>query len=138
NQQLFLEMSHDGRFEIELVIPESWPVGGKWQRHGVIAGAGSGLRLKPLPVVLAGQLSLHFYRARIPGPYPDVVLVDEQAWSLSALQLALIAKRACAKLVLTAEQNLYKRYPPLFAWIERFVMSQAAGIFPTNEGAAEV
>ncbi len=56
---------------------------------------------------------------------PHVVFLDEEPYSLPAVQLVLARKRLRSALVVYAKQNVFKRYPPPFGWAERHLLQSA-------------
>jgi glycosyltransferase involved in cell wall biosynthesis len=71
---------------------------------------------------------------------PDLIDVHEEPASLAALEVlvlrALLGVRA--PLTMYSAQNIYKRYPPPFHWIERWAFRAAKAIYCCNTEAAEV
>jgi len=53
------------------------------------------------------------------------IYVDEDPAGFAALQAARVARRRGLGLVVLAVQNIFKRYPPPFATIQRFVLNTA-------------
>jgi glycosyltransferase involved in cell wall biosynthesis len=70
----------------------------------------------------------------------DVVDVHEEPASLAAAEGWLLARLAgCrAPLCLYSAQNLPKRYPVPFRWIERAVLRRAAGVHTCNDEAGQI
>jgi glycosyltransferase involved in cell wall biosynthesis len=65
----------------------------------------------------------------------DAIYVDEDPAGFAALQAARIARRRGLGLVVLAVQNIFKRYPPPFSGIQRFVLATARAAV-TNSGDA--
>jgi glycosyltransferase involved in cell wall biosynthesis len=65
----------------------------------------------------------------------DAIYVDEDPAGFAALQAARIARRRGLGLVVLAVQNIFKRYPPPFSGIQRFVLATARAAV-TNSGEA--
>jgi glycosyltransferase involved in cell wall biosynthesis len=57
---------------------------------------------------------------------PDIVLVEEEPWSLAALEVLLICRRLGAQFVFFTWENVDRRLPPPFEWIRGAVMRHAA------------
>jgi glycosyltransferase involved in cell wall biosynthesis len=70
----------------------------------------------------------------------DVVDVHEEPASLAALEVWLLRQLSgCgAPLCLYSAQNIPKRYPVPFRWIERLVLRRAAGVHTCNDAAGEI
>jgi glycosyltransferase involved in cell wall biosynthesis len=92
--------------------------------------AGEPYRLEPVPTRFSGVLPHVFLygrrlRALLRGPW-DVVHAWEEPFILAGGQIASASLRGTA-LVYSSFQNLPKRYPPPFCWIERYSMARASG-----------
>ena len=84
-----------------------------------------GYRLETLPITFNGSFHLHFYRglgARIQAFKPHIVHIDEEPYNLATWQALWHARRAGAKTLFFSWQNIHRRYPPPFAWGERWVL----------------
>jgi glycosyltransferase involved in cell wall biosynthesis len=70
----------------------------------------------------------------------DVVDVHEEPASIAALEVRLLRRlaRQRAPLVFYGAQNIEKRYPPPFRWIERASLRAAAGAYCCNTEALEI
>ena len=70
----------------------------------------------------------------------DVIDIHEEPCSVATAEiLALRALRRCrAPFVLYSAQNIPKRYPPPFRWIERWSLARAAGVSVCNEDAGRI
>ncbi len=93
----------------------------------------SGLEAKvyPLSACLSGitdqNINLHFYPgylSAISEFKPDILMIDEEPISLSALQFASAAKNAYQ--VFATKQNILKQYPPPFSIFERYVWRKSS------------
>lgn len=70
----------------------------------------------------------------------DVIDIHEEPFALATAQILLIRslRRTRAPVVLYTAQNIRKRYPIPFRWIERRCLRTAAGIAACNREAAEI
>lgn len=70
----------------------------------------------------------------------DVVDVHEEPCSLAAAEIMaiMLARRVKAPLVLYSAQNIAKRYPPPFRWIERWALRRAAAVSVCNAAAGRI
>lgn len=70
----------------------------------------------------------------------DVIDVHEEPASLAAGEIMVLRRllRRGVPLTLYSAQNLPKRYPPPFRWIERIALRSAAAVYCCNEAAAGV
>jgi glycosyltransferase involved in cell wall biosynthesis len=126
--------------EVTLVSPLAWNEGGAT----VALDAGDDHF-----VVAARTVGRHPY-AFVYDPRPlwrllrcehwDVLDVHEEPASLAAGELLLLRTlaRSGAPVLVYGAQNLEKRFPPPFRWIERAVLRSAAAAFVCNREAGEI
>jgi len=69
----------------------------------------------------------------------DLVDIHEEPFSLAAAEVLILRalRRLHAPFVVYSAQNLDKRYPPPFGWIERWVLWRAGGAYVCNHPAGE-
>ncbi|MDM8083258.1 glycosyltransferase [Cellulomonas cellasea] len=74
------------------------------------------------------------------GAQWDVVDIHEEPYSLATAEvLALLAlRRRRTPVVLYSAQNIVKRFPPPFAWLERRALRRAAALSACNTQAARI
>jgi glycosyltransferase involved in cell wall biosynthesis/GT2 family glycosyltransferase len=74
------------------------------------------------------------------GATYDVIDVHEEPFALATAEVLLLRwlRRNDAPVVLYTAQNLYKRYPPPFRWLERYALRHASGISACNTAAAAI
>ncbi|MCS7060647.1 MAG: glycosyltransferase [Anaerolineae bacterium] len=111
----------------------------------------SGYTLRPLPIHFNGNFHLHYYPTlgrELAVTRPDVFHIDEEPYNLATF-LALRAtlnmrhrgETAVALPIRTlffTWQNLLRRYPPPFSWMERYVLTHIDGAIAGNQEAAQV
>jgi glycosyltransferase involved in cell wall biosynthesis/GT2 family glycosyltransferase len=70
----------------------------------------------------------------------DVIDVHEEPFALATAEVLLLRwlRRNRAPFVLYTAQNLRKRYPPPFRWLERHALRRASGISACNSAAARI
>lgn len=131
NQELFAELAKLEDLEIALVIPSTFntDLRGKLKYSVLPNFKGRIFAMHPLFAGknrLLGSKGIHLYFY----PYwwkpvrefkPDIIHIDEEPWSLSALQFALSGKRSGAKVLFYSKQNLLKRLPFPLSIFERTV-----------------
>ncbi len=80
------------------------------------------------PMRFNGQFHLHYYPtlgqilARV---QPHVVHIDEEPYNLATFLALRAAQRVRARTLFFTWQNLRRRYPPPFAWLEAYVLNHA-------------
>lgn len=132
NAELFRELGKN--FELRFVVPQRWR-GSLIRDLGAVAESD----VFRYPVIFSGNGSLFFYRSWMREArafHPDLVFLDEEPWSLAALQAYLLFPRA--KKVFYTKQNLRKRVPWPFSWIQQFVFGRSARAFVISEETRDV
>ncbi|HWZ90447.1 MAG TPA: glycosyltransferase [Polyangiaceae bacterium] len=139
NRTVFQELAQLGE-DVVMVVPREWK--GDLIR-GLRFQAGDSdrsLRVIPLPVAFSGKGSLFFYRSSLrralAGWEPELVFLDEEPWSLAALQTFLEFPRA--KIVFFTKENLPKSIPWPFSSLEHWVYRRAAGAFVVSDEVERV
>jgi glycosyltransferase involved in cell wall biosynthesis len=96
-----------------------------------------GYRLVVEPVRFNGNFHLHYYpglRRQIEAVQPDIIHIDEEPYNLATYQAVRLARRAGARTLFFSWQNILRRYPPPFSWLERWVLAHVdAGIIGNRE-----
>jgi glycosyltransferase involved in cell wall biosynthesis len=139
NRAVFQELARLGE-EIAMVVPREW-------KGDLIRGlrfeardSDRSLRVIPLPVAISGKGSLFFYRSSLrhvlAGWEPELVFLDEEPWSLAALQTCLAFPRA--KIWFFTKENLNKTIPWPFSSLEQWVYRRAAGAFVVSDEVEQV
>jgi len=100
-----------------------------------------GYRLEVLPLAFNGQFHLHFYPTLgglIREFRPDIVHIDEEPYNLATYLANRQARRCEAKTLWFSWQNLLRRYPPPFNWIEQYNLRHIEYAIAGSATAAEV
>ncbi len=124
--------------ELLAVSPDQWIEDGR--RVVAERPAPRGYEMAYTPLRLNGRYHLYWFRGlrRLLRSYrPQVLHVDEEPYNLSAAIACRDAAAFGVRPVVFAWQNLTRRYPPPFRWLERYVLERADAIAGTN-AAAEV
>ncbi len=131
-----LSLLKDRGFDVGLICPESWA----GQAFEASASDGD-YWLRRLPIALDGKNHFHFYQglaAAVAEFRPDLLNVEEEHYSLVTYQAFRLARRFGAKPLFYTWQNIPKRYPPPFSWIEHKVFREAAAGVCGNQEATRV
>jgi L-malate glycosyltransferase len=139
NRAVFQELARLGN-DVAMVVPRAWK--GDLIR-GLRFEARDGdrsLRVVPLPVAFSGKGSLFFYRSSLrralAGWEPELIFLDEEPWSLAALQTFLEFPRA--KITFFTKENLRKYIPWPFSSLERWVYRRAEGAFAVSDEVEQI
>jgi glycosyltransferase involved in cell wall biosynthesis len=112
--------------ELTVVVPPEWR-----DERGVQTlerAHLNGYDLIETPILFNGNFHLHFYprfTELVARWKPDLVHIDEEPYNLATWLALRSAKRHGAKALFFSWQNLHRRYPPPFNWIERSVLDRA-------------
>ena len=100
-----------------------------------------GYELHVIPIALNGHFHLHFY----PGLgrvlrqlRPHLFHIDEEPYNLATFLALRAARRVGARTLFFTWQNLARRYPPPFRWMERYVLAHADYALAGTAGAEKV
>ncbi|WP_309127668.1 glycosyltransferase [Microbacterium sp.] len=125
--------------DVTLITAPRWHAGGAW------AELDAAPEEQVRPARAFGRHPALFVYAPRPlwralGERWDVIDVHEEPFALSTAQVLLMRalRRNPAPVVLYTAQNLDKRYPVPFRWLERWALRSAAGISACNSEAARI
>ncbi len=99
-----------------------------------------GYEISYTPLALNGRYHLFWFRRlrqMVRRFRPDVLHIDEEPYNLATAIACRDAERYGIRPVFFAWQNLYRRYPPPFRWLERYVLARADAIVG-SEAAGDV
>jgi len=142
NQQFYAELEKLDH-KVQLIIPSNFrtefshgkPV--KVSRWPDFKGT-----IRTYPVGLSESIPLHFYLARLRSVIrsyaPDVLLVEEEPYSLSAWQTFYASRGMKMTRVVYSAQNIHKNYPPPFRQLEQYVLRHADLALAVSEDVVNV
>jgi glycosyltransferase involved in cell wall biosynthesis len=140
SQRMLEWLARRPAIDLTLITPPCWH-GDDGGMHHFQPTYTAGYRVVTLPIARNGHYHLYTYRhlaATLDGIQPDLVHIDEEPYNLATFQATRLARRRGIPTVIVAWQNLARRYPPPFAWMERYAYRHAAAIIAGNAGAADV
>ncbi|HEV7663788.1 MAG TPA: glycosyltransferase [Chloroflexota bacterium] len=97
--------------------------------------------LRVEPIALNGNYHLFFWPrlARVIREVrPDLVHLDEEPYNVATAHGTWLAHRAGAKSLFFTWQNLLRRYPPPFSWLEQGVFAHSAHAIAGSQEALQV
>lgn len=143
NRQKAAELAKQPDIEVTLVVPTLWQERQMRKRYLATSGPNGGYKLTSIKAFLNWHGALYFY-----DPWrllkealrykPDILQLDEEPYSLVAFQGFLLSKMTKSKLVVFSYQDIYKRYPPPFSWIEELVLKHADYAIAGNDEVRDV
>ncbi|MFQ5885701.1 MAG: glycosyltransferase family 4 protein [Anaerolineae bacterium] len=125
--------------ELTLIVPPYWLEKGR--KIPLERVHTSGYELLVEPMALNGHFHLHFYpglRNQAQRFKPDIMHIDEEPYNLATFQAIRLSKKAGARALFFTWQNLLRRYPPPFSWMERYNLENAAYAIAGNQEGKEV
>ncbi|MBN1993425.1 MAG: glycosyltransferase family 4 protein [Anaerolineae bacterium] len=138
-QKKLEEMAALDDVDLTVVVPPSWddPRGGvRLEKVHT-----QGYEMIVSPMVFNGNYHFHFYpklRQIVRRIRPDVFHIDEEPYNLATFQAMRLARSAHAKTVVFSWQNLLRRYPPPFSFMESYVLKHANALLVGNSEAGQV
>jgi glycosyltransferase involved in cell wall biosynthesis len=125
--------------ELTVAVPPSWrdPSGTiRLERRYT-----QGYELVVEPIAFNGLYHLHFYPrlgSLMRRVRPDLVHIDEEPYNLAAAHALWLAGRAGTPSLFFSWQNINRRYPAPFRWLEAYVLGRAAAGIVGNQDAGQV
>jgi glycosyltransferase involved in cell wall biosynthesis len=101
----------------------------------------TGYDLRVEPIALNGHFHMHYYPRLgrlMREVQPDIVHIEEEPYNLATFQAARIARRLKARIVVFTWQNLRRRYPPPFSWLESYVLHNTQALLVGNGEGLDV
>jgi glycosyltransferase involved in cell wall biosynthesis len=138
-QRKLEEIARFPDIELMVVVPASWRDGSRLIQ--LERAHTSGYELVVEPLWLNGSFHLHFYPCvgrRMRAFAPDVVHVDEEPYNFATFHATWLAHRIGSRALWFTWQNLNRRYPFPFRWIERYTLRHADYAIAGSAGAAAV
>ena len=137
NRKIFASLAKVTGWEITLLVPQFWRGDLIADLHFQPCDDDLPLTIIDLPVVLPGKGSFFYYKSLPKSPSkPDLVLIDEEPWSINAFQLYREYKGV--RKIFYTKQNIKKRLPPPFAQIQNYVFRNSTGAFAVTEEVSQV
>ncbi|MBN1660700.1 MAG: glycosyltransferase [Anaerolineae bacterium] len=138
-QKKLEELARLPEMELTVVVPPYWR-----DERGVMElerQHTAGYDLVVEPMALNGHFHAHYYPRlgrRIRALNPHLVHVDEEPYNLATAHAVWLARRAGARTLFFSWQNLLRRYPLPFRFLECYVLRRADGAIFGSHTAAEV
>jgi glycosyltransferase involved in cell wall biosynthesis len=125
--------------ELTVAVPAFWrEKGHDWTLERSFT---SGYALTVLPMRFNGHYHLHYYpglNALLDSVKPEILHFDEEAYNLSTWLALRAAKRRRIKFAFFNWQNIPRKYPPPFSWMEAGVFRRADLGIVGNEDAGRI
>jgi len=138
-QRKIEELAKFEDIELALIVPPYWLEKGR--KIPLEKLHTSGYELLVEPMALNGHFHLHFYPGlgnQVQRFQPDIVHIDEEPYNFATFQAMRLSKKAGARALFFTWQNLLRRYPPPFSWMERYNLKSATYAIAGNQEGKEV
>jgi glycosyltransferase involved in cell wall biosynthesis len=113
----FIELAKFKDVELTLVVPT------KWHNTRLEKECCSEYKIIPRKIVLNGFNHFHWYLGLeriISQVRPDILHIEEEHYSIVTYQAIRLAKRYNVRCMFVSLQNIYKKYPFPFSWMEKY------------------
>jgi glycosyltransferase involved in cell wall biosynthesis len=141
NQRIYGELGRLAE-RVDVLVPDRWYHEHTRGRLHPTQSSKFGGRLLPVPVFRPGSVQLHAYvtaaTRMLRRLRPDILYIEEEPYSLAAVQWATAARRAGIPALFYNLQNIPKRYPPPVRLWERWVWNSTAGALCASENVRQV
>ncbi len=138
-QRKLEELAREPDIELVAAVPPSWRDAGGSSPLERLHTEGYELIVEPV------RFNGHFHWHHYPGldklldrVRPDLFHVDEEPYNLATFHAVRSAQQRKLPALFFTWQNLARRYPPPFSWMERYVFRHAVGAIAGNREAADM
>jgi glycosyltransferase involved in cell wall biosynthesis len=138
-QKKLEELARLPEMELSVVVPPYWR-----DERGVIQlerQHTTGYELVVEPMALNGNFHLHVYPGlgrQIARFRPDLVHIDEEPYNLATAHALWLARRVGARSLFFSWQNIGRRYPLPFRWLEHQVLTHVDYAIVGNQASLQV
>ena len=140
NQGKLNALAATEKAKIGLLVPTGWKASG-WQKDLKLETPYDSIQVYPVKIWFAGRVGAFIYAPwtiwrAIADFRPDIVHVEQEVFSLSGLELALITKLLNIPVAFFGWENIDRQLSLPRKWIRRIVLNTASSIVAGNgEGA---
>lgn len=125
--------------DLTVVVPPSW----RDARGELVLERThtTGYEMAVEPLRFNGNFHAHYYPGlakRIASVKPDIVHIDEEPYNYATYHALGLARKAGAKSLFFTWQNIDRRYPPPFSWMEQAVLRGVDHAIAGTQEAADV
>lgn len=124
---------------LTVLVPRSWRTSDHIDQ--LVRAHTVGYDLREVPLRFNGNFHLHYYptlQAELRLSRPDILHIDEEPYNLATFLALRTAHVISARALFFSWQNLNRRYPPPFRWMERYVLQHSDGAIGGNADAVRV
>jgi glycosyltransferase involved in cell wall biosynthesis len=142
NQGKLDAVANTGLASVGLLVPNPWKAQG-WKQVFKLEKPHNRLQYFPSSVVFNGRTGAYLYALgnllrAIQEFKPDLLQVEEEVFSLSTFQIAILARLMRIPMVVFGWENQDRKLSLLRRWIRRFVLDTASLIIAGNQDGADL
>ncbi|MEM8501869.1 MAG: glycosyltransferase [Cyanobacteria bacterium P01_D01_bin.1] len=131
-----------GRADVGLLVPTSWQALG-WQKSLTLERPYHSIAVYPAKIFFSGRVGAYIYRPwsiwRVIKDFkPDILHVEQEVFSLSALQLAIAAKFFNLPMTIFGWENMDRQLSSLRKWVRQTVLDTVQVVIPGNQEGEEL
>jgi glycosyltransferase involved in cell wall biosynthesis len=142
NRRVYEVLARESDFAIHLLLPSHYTSDFDGRRIHLAEREVPGIETSVGRTILTGHGSSYVYlsglRRAIREFRPDVLFLDEEPWSLAALQALMCLRRRETRLAFYTKQNLRLGLPPPFRQIQSWAFRRTALAFAISQEAVEI
>ena len=133
------EIAKQSDIKLTVVIPPFWR-----DERGIVPLERShtrGYTLLVEPIRFNGKFHFHYYPTfprLLTRLRPDIVHIDEEPYNLATFLALRAARKVNAKTIFFTWQNILRRYPPPFSWMENYILQNSDYALAGNAQATQV
>ena len=138
-QKKLEELAKFDDIELTVIVPPYWQE--REQRIHLEQSHTERYELLVEKMALNGHFHLHFYPnlgTQVRRLKPQIMHIDEEPYNLATFQAMRLAVSVGARALFFTWQNLLRRYPFPFNWMERYNYRHAVHAIPGNEEGVDV
>ena len=131
----FEELASFKDVELNLIVPT------RWNKASLKKRSCSEYKIIPARVMLNGYNHFHWYPELskiVRQVQPDIFHIEEEHYSYVTFQAISLARKNNIRCLFVSLQNIYKKYPFPFSWIERYNLENADYAIAGNEEAKDI
>lgn len=142
NQGKLAAIARNGFTQVGLLAPAKWRAR-SWNQIFELEQDYSEISYQPAGVMLNGRTGGYLYRlGSILGALrhfrPNILQVEEEVFSLSTFQMAIVAGLTGIPLAVFGWENLDQNLPRLRQWLRQFVLNTAKLVIAGNQDGADL
>lgn len=142
NQGKLNAIAETGKVEVGLLTPSNWKAL-EWNRLFAVETPYPTIKVYTAPVLFTGRGGAYIYAPwkiwQVVNDFkPDLVQVEEEVFSICALELAVWSRLTGKPLVVFGWENMNRSLPMLRRWVRQFVLNTAQLMLPGNQDGADL